>query len=81
MATTMREITIKGTWSLIASNVAMIQFHEDAIMRIGDISEPVVNTGFIMNGGEKYIHNSLDNVWAKTISKRASRITLCEITE
>ena len=81
MATTMREITIKGEWQLIVANVAMIQFHEDAIMRIGDISEPVVNTGFHMSGGEKHMHNSTDNVWAKTVSKRASRITICEITE
>lgn len=81
MATTMKEIIIRGEWALVVSNVAMIQFHEDAIMRIGDVSEPAVNTGFTMNGGEKYIHNSLENVWARAVSKRASRITLCEITE
>ena len=77
----MKLVTVRATWTLVTNTVALLQFHRPCRMYIGGDTEPSDNLGFTMGIGEKYVHNTVDNVWAKDISHLTdTSVTVCEIS-
>lgn len=81
MATTMRWVSVSTEWTLVTSEVAMLQFSKPCTMFLGGDVAPTTNFGFMMTSSEKFVNNAATKVWVRDDDLYADTIvTVCEVT-
>jgi len=74
-----KTVTLTKDWVLLSTNVAMIQFVEDALMQIGSETAPTGSVGFIMGEEEKFVSSITQNVWARAKHKETTYAIVYEL--
>lgn len=82
MAYSTKTVKIESDWTLVTERASLVQFNDSMYMAITSGDTPAEGSGFLMDGGEKYV-NSTNGVflWAKAIPFKGSGVESVRIAE